>query len=140
MAAICQRDDGILLVEHEKERRRYWLLPGGGMHKGEPARDAVVREVFEETAVRVEPGRLLCVCESIFPGGERHIVHFIYETAHVAAEPAASQDARVRRSAYVPLDSLSRMELYPPLQQWLQDRLGNGFRDTPEYLGALWAQ
>ena len=35
-----------------------WTLPGGGLHKGEDATDGAVREVFEETGVRLKVDRL----------------------------------------------------------------------------------
>jgi ADP-ribose pyrophosphatase YjhB (NUDIX family) len=138
VGAICRRNETILLVEHQKEQKRYWLPPGGGIQKGEFARDAVAREVFEETSIRVEPKRLVCICESIFPDNNRHIVHFLYETTYLSGEPAASKDHRVVRSTFMPIDALHQLELRPPLQQWLGERLTSGFSDKVEYLGALW--
>ena len=56
--AVIIRDDEILmsrlapyLVAHEQ-----WTLPGGGIDFGEDPRDAVVREVHEETGIDVEVG------------------------------------------------------------------------------------
>jgi 8-oxo-dGTP pyrophosphatase MutT (NUDIX family) len=37
---------------------RWWLTPGGGADEGEPVEDAAVREVFEETGLRIEPDAL----------------------------------------------------------------------------------
>jgi ADP-ribose pyrophosphatase YjhB (NUDIX family) len=138
VAAVCKRDDTLLLVEHEKQRQRYFLLPGGGMKRGEPAEDAVVREVLEETGIKVEPKRLVCICESISPGRERHIVHFIYDTVVVAGEPGQSHDSRVRQSLFVPMQSISELTLHPPVQAWLWERAETGFLSEPEYLGSMW--
>jgi ADP-ribose pyrophosphatase YjhB (NUDIX family) len=139
VGAICLKAKDILLVEHEKKGQRYFLLPGGGMQEGEPAERAIVREVLEETAVEVKPVRLICVCESISPGRTRHIVHFLYACDRVSGEPGQSQDPRVRRSLFAPAESLNQLNLRPPVQRWLQQRLQDGFLDETEYLGALWS-
>ena len=139
VGAICRNRDQVLLVEHEKEAQRYFLLPGGGVSRGEPTGEAVVREVLEETGIRVRPRRVVGICESIFPDRRRHIVHFIYETDYTGGQPGPSQDPRVRCSGFFPIALLNQLHLRPPLQQWLQRRLVEGFLDHPEYLGSLWA-
>jgi ADP-ribose pyrophosphatase YjhB (NUDIX family) len=48
--------------EPSKDR---WGLPGGVVELGERVEDAVVREVEEETGLRVKPIRLLTVFDSI---------------------------------------------------------------------------
>jgi 8-oxo-dGTP diphosphatase len=139
VGAVCLENNSVLLVEHEKNHDRYWLFPGGGMHASETAEEALVREVLEETSVGVEVGRPLCICESISPDRERHIVHLLYEAKRISGSPGKSQDPRVRRSAFVLLDGLDKLTLYPPIQDWLTKQLADGFADTPEYLGAMWA-
>jgi ADP-ribose pyrophosphatase YjhB (NUDIX family) len=55
VGAMCfiERSDGaILLVRHSYRQR--WGVPGGLLEKGEPAVDAVVREVREEVGVGVD--------------------------------------------------------------------------------------
>ena len=49
----------ILMVRHVSSARAYWTLPGGGLSAGETAEAAAVREVWEETGVRVRVTRLL---------------------------------------------------------------------------------
>jgi 8-oxo-dGTP pyrophosphatase MutT (NUDIX family) len=50
--------DGRLLVAEAVYTRRY-VLPGGGIEKGEAIEDALVREVREETGIEVEVGAFL---------------------------------------------------------------------------------
>jgi ADP-ribose pyrophosphatase YjhB (NUDIX family) len=46
----------ILLVERAGQPLKgYWSLPGGLLETGETLEEGVVREVFEETGLRVEP-------------------------------------------------------------------------------------
>ena len=51
--------DAILMVRHVEPTRAYWTLPGGGLEAGETPAEAAVREVWEETGLRVRSVRLL---------------------------------------------------------------------------------
>jgi ADP-ribose pyrophosphatase YjhB (NUDIX family) len=56
--AVILRDDHILLSRLAKRltSKELWTLPGGGLEHGEHPRDAVVREVHEETGLAVHIG------------------------------------------------------------------------------------
>ena len=55
--AIVLQGQQVLLVQ--RDNPRFWGLPGGGMAPGESAAETVVREVQEETGVRVTIVELL---------------------------------------------------------------------------------
>lgn len=52
--AVISRGDRVLFLR--QPHRDGWSLPGGLLDRGERAADAVVREVFEETGLRIEVG------------------------------------------------------------------------------------
>jgi ADP-ribose pyrophosphatase YjhB (NUDIX family) len=55
-------------VERGREPLKgYWSLPGGLVETGERLEAAVVREIFEETALRIQPTALFEIFERIMP-------------------------------------------------------------------------
>ena len=66
VGAIIVEDGCVLLAGNEKEEYLYSV--GGGVHMGETARDAVIREVCEETGVRYDTDRLAVIHENFWNG------------------------------------------------------------------------
>jgi len=64
--AIIQKDSKILMVGNE--RSDYLYSVGGRIKMGESAEEAIVREVLEETGVKMEIDRLGFVHENYFYG------------------------------------------------------------------------
>ncbi len=68
----------VLLVQraHEPLKGR-WTIPGGMVEVGEELREAVRRELKEETGLDVEPGKLIEVFDRIQTVGRRVRYHFV---------------------------------------------------------------
>ncbi len=65
VAAVVRDEHGRVLVQRRHDGS--WSLPAGAVEPGEHPAQAVAREVFEETGLRVRPERLL----GVFGGGHR---------------------------------------------------------------------
>ena len=86
--AVILRADRILLsrLSPSVSRSELWTLPGGGLDHGESPRNAVVREVHEETGLSAEVGETARVYSAHLPGvwrdGHRvdaHALRIVYD-------------------------------------------------------------
>jgi len=51
--AVIENSNGEILL-HKRSDFNVWAFPGGGAEEGESAEDCIVREVFEETGLRIK--------------------------------------------------------------------------------------
>ena len=79
VGAVVIRDRRVLLVKRgQAPLRGEWSIPGGRLELGETVRQAVCREVLEETGLTVEVIDLLGVFDRIVPDdAERVRYHYI---------------------------------------------------------------
>ncbi len=73
-----------------------WAIPGGTVERGETLRQALVREMEEETGLRVAPGEILAVVDWIEREGERVAAHFVivdFLCRWLSGEARAGSDA-----------------------------------------------
>jgi len=83
VGAVVLDDDGrILLVKHVPKRDDFWggqwMVPGGGLELGETLEEGVVREVEEETNLKVEVLRHVSTLDRIVREGDGVKIHVVY--------------------------------------------------------------
>ncbi len=80
VAAIIRDGDGRILLQRRSDNGR-WGLPGGSVEIGESAREAILREVHEETGLTVEVERLIGVYSDpklqVVRYGNGDVVHYV---------------------------------------------------------------
>ena len=93
---VCVKDGKVLLCL--PRNRSYSYLPGGHIEFGETGREALVREMKEETGLDATAGELLGVVESSFvQKGERHCeINLIYEMEVQVASSSSGGETLVQ--------------------------------------------
>ncbi|WP_410767170.1 NUDIX domain-containing protein [Haloferax sp. DFSO60] len=76
VAGVCTDGESTLLVRQDGQ----WVLPGGGVEPGESRKDALVREMHEETGLETTVESLQCVTNQTFTcnGDSREFRFAIY--------------------------------------------------------------
>ncbi len=102
VGGLVFRDEDVLLVRRgHAPAQGQWSIPGGLVEVGELLSQAVVREIFEETGLRVETGPLVEVFEPREKDQEgRFVFHYVvldYLCRYLGGEPKASSDAAETR-------------------------------------------
>ncbi len=114
MGALIFDGPRILLVERAREPLKgWWSLPGGVVEPGELLRDAVIREVHEETGLRIEPLEVAEIFERILRDSEGRVeYHYVlidYVCRVLGGTLSASDDAANAR--WFTLEELSDLHL-----------------------------
>ncbi len=134
---IVNEKKEILLVQHKKANRYYWVLPGGRIEYGEDFATCGVRELKEETNLDIKFGKVVFLSEAIAPDRSRHIIN-IYATGEVlGGELKVGDEPMLADAAYKPILELEKITLYPPVADKIIKAYNEGFSKL-EYLGNLW--
>jgi ADP-ribose pyrophosphatase YjhB (NUDIX family) len=84
VAGVLIQENKLLLVKQQVNERRNWSLPGGRAETGETLEEAMVRELYEETGLKVKVNRLLYVCDK--PDAHPPILHMTFLLDYVAGD------------------------------------------------------
>lgn len=78
VGGVVVQENRVLLVQRGTEPLKgRWTIPGGLIDVGESLREAVIREVKEETGLVVEPVELIELLDRIHRDGERVRYHYV---------------------------------------------------------------
>src|SRR5512142_2235284 len=98
VGGIVMREGKVLLIQRGKEPGRgLWAVPGGMVDLGETCKEAVAREVKEETCLDVEVGEVFWVVDVLRRDDQGNILYHNVILDYLAeareGEPACADDA-----------------------------------------------
>ncbi|MGI6457898.1 MAG: NUDIX domain-containing protein [bacterium] len=126
VAVIVIKKGKILLVQHHKKDRKYWLLPGGGVNYGETLADAARRELEEETGLNALVGDLLFISESIPPDGHRHVVNYYFEGRLQGGDLCVGEDSQLCAVEWHEIEDLPHLLFYPNVTPEILEWISTG--------------
>lgn len=116
-AGIVMRDGKVLVMHRVNKGDEYWVFPGGGQEEGETPDQTAVREIDEETTVKVSAGKLLY--HITWDTGEEN---FFYLCEYESGEPRLREDSeeyekskggeQIYEPMWIEIDKLSGLKLY----------------------------
>ena len=119
--AVIVKNGEVLLIKRVKPDEIYWVFPGGGVKEGESLETALHREIFEETGLLVNIGKLYW--KRIFglteQEGEQEEFYFICDVAGgvlgTGDGPEFHEDGHkgTYEPQYVPVSKISTMNIKP---------------------------
>jgi 8-oxo-dGTP diphosphatase len=129
-AVIVDRDALLLVQRGRGPGRGLWAVPGGKVRFGETQRQAVIREVREETGLEIEPGEVVWVGDSFGPGDPPawHFTLVDFAARVVGGDATAGDDATAVE--WVPLDEVLDRPVTPTMVDLVELLMNDGRRQT----------
>ncbi len=117
VGAVVVNDGMLLMVQRNQDPAKgLWSVPGGRLEHGEYLKQAVVREVREETGLAVEVGDLLGILEVV--GDPHYVILDFVATVSEAGDPQPGDD--VAAVEWVNLDEVGARECTPRFVETLR--------------------
>lgn len=103
--AFVERDGRFLVLERaQKPYRGLWDLPGGFVEAGESPTEAIEREIFEETGLRVEALNILGAYRSRYGEGGKWTADVAFHCQALTGDPQLSPESS--NAAWVTLEQM----------------------------------
>ena len=119
-AAIIRDAEGHVLLVKSANAEGVWGLPAGAIDLGETPREAVSREVFEETNLRVEPVKIAGVFGGKdfryrYSNGDRVEYFIVVFECEIMSDELSARDGEVSELKYFASGEMPALAIpYPP--------------------------
>ena len=103
-----------------------WTMPGGKLHFGESFEQAVIREVFEETGIKIDKEKLKVICLTNDIVEDAHFVTIGFLCNDFEGEPKVMEPDEITEWKWFSLDELPS-PIFFPSQKILKNCLAKEF-------------
>jgi len=108
----------ILLIHRKKPGKEYYVIPGGGIEKGESPEEAAIREIKEETNLDIELGPLLWNYDENVYGEARKGYYFLAKKVNGNLKLGNPELKKQHKNnlyilKWIPISELKNILLYP---------------------------
>ncbi len=127
VGAVVFKDDAILLVKRKNPPNKdQWAIPGGKVRFCEPLKEAVAREILEETGIVITVQEPIFTFEVILPGDDKtnqdatHYVVIDYSATYCSGPIKAGDDAK--SAAWINRKDLNKFDVNQLTRSLLRDK------------------
>ena len=108
--AIIQKSSSILLVKRKKDPyKNQFALPGGFVNEGETIEEAIEREVYEETSLKVHPIDILGVYSDPTRDPRGHMMTVVFIVLIIRGIATAGDDAK--EISWIPIEKINEVKI-----------------------------
>jgi len=108
--AIIQKSSSILLVKRKKDPyKNQFALPGGFVNEGETIEEAIEREVYEETSLKIHPIDILGVYSDPTRDPRGHMMTVVFIVLIIKGIATAGDDAK--EISWIPIEKINEIKI-----------------------------
>jgi 8-oxo-dGTP diphosphatase len=141
-AIITNKKNELLLVNHVKNGKSYWLFPGGGVEFGEDFETAIKRELKEELCINsAAVGELVFMNDTIYPDKSRHIINMYFRVRlKNPIKYRIKPEGVLCNARYVGMKEFANILFYPGAKSAIISMWRERFRRAKGYMKIKWTK